>query len=351
MRRVLSLLLTVAMMLSLVVVAGAAESGKVDLVITPKATDTANVVQFDVKLVPQNVTEIGAFQFTLTAQNCTIDKVVYLNNGNDGADGGGLRFYKDKVGAKDFVNGYFEKFGGEISSNKTIYKFLAAGTAKNEYTYEGVTYPAHIWTNPTETLILTLQVTMNDGAKNCSLAVDTTASSSGRFTVGQSVDVGNGKYEVKDACTGAVTSNEYSTGASYDITPVGKGDNTPAYEVEDTNLTVTYSLPCAVAYTTDGVKYTRIKATSGSDGSYVYNLADIPADAKISVVVKGDVNGDGKVSAADVTRLNAIALGRIVPTGDRSFASDINEDGKISAADVTRLNAVALGRTSLVWKK
>ncbi len=209
MRRVLSLLLTVAMMLSLVVVAGAAESGKVDLVITPKATNTANVVQFDVKLVPQNVTEIGAFQFTLTAQNCTIDRVVYLNNGEDGTQGGGLQFYKDKVGAKDFVNGYFEKFGGEITSNKTVYKFLAAGTAKNEYTYGGVTYPAHIWRNPTETLILTLQVTMNDGAKNCSLAVDTTAGSSGRFTVGQSVDVGNGKYEVKDACTGAATSEKF----------------------------------------------------------------------------------------------------------------------------------------------
>ena len=209
MRRVLSLLLTVAMMLSLVVVAGAAESGKVDLVITPKATNTANVVQFDVKLVPQNVTEIGAFQFTLTAQNCTIDRVVYLNNGEDGTQGGGLQFYKEKVGAEDFVNGYFEKFGGEITSNKTVYKFLAAGTAKNEYTYGGVTYPAHIWRNPTETLILTLQVTMNDGAKNCSLAVDTTAGSSGRFTVGQSVDVGNGKYEVKDACTGVATSEKY----------------------------------------------------------------------------------------------------------------------------------------------
>lgn len=221
------------MMLSLVVVAGAAESGKVDLVITPKATNTANVVQFDVKLVPQNVTEIGAFQFTLTAQNCTIDRVVYLNNGEDGTQGGGLQFYKDKVGAKDFVNGYFEKFGGEITSNKTVYKFLAAGTAKNEYTYGGVTYPAHIWRNPTETLILTLQVTMNDGAKNCSLAVDTTAGSSGRFTVGQSVDVGNGKYEVKDACTGAATSEKYGADDVLlgDVNGDGEVDNLDAAKV------------------------------------------------------------------------------------------------------------------------
>ena len=219
------------MMLSLVVVAGAAESGKVDLVITPKATNTANVVQFDVKLVPQNVTEIGAFQFTLTAQNCTIDRVVYLNNGEDGTQGGGLQFYKDKVGAKDFVNGYFEKFGGEITSNKTVYKFLAAGTAKNEYTYGGVTYPAHIWRNPTETLILTLQVTMNDGAANCSLTVDTTAGSSGRFTVGKSVlDPTTGKYSVQDAFTGAVTSEKFGEddGLLGDVNGDGEVDNIDA---------------------------------------------------------------------------------------------------------------------------
>lgn len=257
------------MMLSLVVVAGAAESGKVDLVITPKATNTANVVQFDVKLVPQNVTEIGAFQFTLTAQNCTIDKVVYLNNGNDGEDGGGLRFYKDKVGAENFKNGYFEKFGGEITSNKTIYKFLAAGTAKNGYTYEGVTYPAHIWTNPTETLILTLQVTMNDGAKNCSLAVDTAAGSSGRFTVGQSVDVGNGKYEVKDACTGVATSEKYGA---------------------------------------DDVK-------------------------------KGDINGDGSVTAKDRIILVRFLAGwsdyaDAIVKGTASWdAADINNDGSVTAKD------------------
>ena len=342
------------MMLSLVVVAGAAESGKVDLVITPKATDTANVVQnvvqFDVKLVPQDVAEIGAFQFTLTAQNCTIDKVVYLNNGNDGADGGGLRFYKDKVGAEDFVNGYFEKFGGEISSNKTIYKFLAAGTAKNKYTYEGVTYPAHIWTNPTETLILTLQVTMNDGAKNCSLAVDTAAGSSGRFTVGQSVDVGNGKYEVKDACTGVATSNEYSTGASYEITPVGKGANIPTCTLEGTNLTVTYSLPCAVAYSTDGgATYTRIKATSGSDGSYVYDMSEVPDGAKVIAVVKGDANGDGKITNQDVTITRAAFLKRITLKAEIAFAADADANGSITNRDTTIIRACFLKRASFAW--
>lgn len=335
------------MMLSLVVVAGAAESGKVDLVIEPKSEMQDGYVLFDIYLEPgAGVDKIGAFQFSVTGKNCTIADVAYI----------------DRTLKYDSENGtgYFQRYGGTpiASIRNNTYTFLAAGTSEKAHSYTDedgntIQMPKHIWdTDLVKTKIVTLKVLMNDGAANCSLTVDTAVGSSGRFTVGKSVqDPTTGKYSVQDAFTGVATSNEYSTGASYDITPVGKGDNTPAYEVEDTNLTVTYSLPCAVAYTTDGVKYTRIKATSGSDGSYVYNLADIPADAKISVVVKGDVNGDGKVSAADVTRLNAIALGRIVPTGDRSFASDINEDGKISAADVTRLNAVALGRTSLVWKK
>ena len=263
------------MMLSLVVVAGAAESGKVDLVITPKATDTANVVQFDVKLVPQNVTEIGAFQFTLTAQNCTIDRVVYLNNGNDGEDGGGLQFYKDKVGAEGFVNGYFEKFGGEITSNKTVYKFLAAGTARSEYTYGGVTYPAHIWRNPTETLILTLQVTMNDGAKNCSLAVDTAAGSSGRFTVGQSVDVGNGKYEVKDACTGAATSEKYGE----DDVLLGDVDG-------DGEVTM-------------------------SDVLMVYNFAMGDLNPSAEQILAADVDGDEEITMSDVLLIYNYSMGDI----------------------------------------
>lgn len=346
MRRVLSLLLTVAMMLSLVVVAGAAESGKVDLVIEPKSEMQDGYVLFDIYLEPgAGVDKIGAFQFSVTGKNCTIADVAYI----------------DKTLKYDSENGigYFQRYGGTpiASIRNNTYTFLAAGTSEKAHSYTDedgntIQMPKHIWdTNLVKTKIVTLKVLMNDGAANCSLTVDTAVGSSGRFTVGKSVDVGNGKYEVKDACTGAVTSNEYSTGASYEITPVGKGANIPTCTLEGTNLTVTYSMPCAVAYTTDGVTYTRIKATSGSDGSYVYDLADIPADAKISVVVKGDANGDGKISAADVTRLNAIALGRIEPTGDRSFASDVNEDGKISAADVTRLNAVALGRTSLVWKK
>lgn len=156
----------------------------------------------------------------------------------------------------------------------------------------------------------------------------------------------------------AMTTNKYncviapigggSTG-DYDITPVGKGDNTPAYEVEDTNLTVTYSMPCAVAYTTDGVTYTRINATSGSDGSYVYDMSALPENAQITVVVKGDANGDGKITLADSTLARAIFLGKREASEEACLAADANGSNSITLADSTLIRAAFLGKRTLEW--
>ena len=205
MRRVLSLLLTVAMMLSLVVVAGAAESGKVDLVIEPKSEMQDGYVLFDIYLEPgAGVDKIGAFQFSVTGKNCTIADVAYI----------------DKTLKYDSENGtgYFQRYGGTpiASIRNNTYTFLAAGTSEKAHSYTDedgntIQMPKHIWdTNLVKTKIVTLKVLMNDGAANCSLTVDTAAGSSGRFTVGKSVqDPTTGKYSVQDAFTGVATSNKY----------------------------------------------------------------------------------------------------------------------------------------------
>ena len=180
------------------------------------------------------------------------------------------------------------------------------------------------------------------------------------------IDNASAAYELKvtdfKACYSgaeAMTTNKYncviapigggSTG-DYDITPVGKGDNTPAYEVEDTSLTVTYSLPCAVAYTTDGgATYTRIKATTGSDGSYVYDMSALPENAQITVVVKGDANGDGKITLADSTLARAIFLGKREASEEACLAADANGSNSITLADSTLIRAAFLGKRTLEW--
>lgn len=55
---------------------------------------------------------------------------------------------------------------------------------------------------------------------------------------------------------------------------------------------------------------------------------------------KGDLNGDGKVTAADLTLLRNMALGK----REEDLSADMNGDGKITAADLTVLRDIALGK-------
>jgi len=56
---------------------------------------------------------------------------------------------------------------------------------------------------------------------------------------------------------------------------------------------------------------------------------------------RGDVNGDTKVTIADVTALVNIILGK---STDVHCTADINGDGKITIADVTALVNIILGK-------
>lgn len=55
---------------------------------------------------------------------------------------------------------------------------------------------------------------------------------------------------------------------------------------------------------------------------------------------KGDLNGDGKITAADLTLLRDMALGK----REEDLSADMNGDGKITAADLTVLRDIALGK-------
>lgn len=265
MRRVLSLLLTVAMMLSLVVVAGAAESGKVDLVIEPQSEMQDGYVLFDIYLEPgAGVDKIGAFQFSVTGKNCTIADVAYIDKT--------LKYDSEKE------TGYFQRYGGTpiASIRNNTYTFLAAGTSETPHSYTDeagntIQMPKHIWdTNLVKTKIVTLKVQMNDGAANCSLTVDTTAGSSGRFTVGKSVqDPTTGKYSVQDAFTGVATSDKY--GADDVLLGDVNGDG----EVDNIDAALTY------AYFNDKCSFTEEQLSAG------------------------DVNGDGEVDNIDAALIYA----------------------------------------------
>jgi len=79
----------------------------------------------------------------------------------------------------------------------------------------------------------------------------------------------------------------------------------------------------------------------------VVGTDDVTQDAKIHL--KGDINGDGKVTTIDFGRANSHAKGVAILTGYELLCADtVKQDGLVTTADAGRVNAHARG-TSLLW--
>lgn len=301
------------MMLSLVVVAGAEQQ-----TVTLKTAKSVNgsEVTYTFTLDASKSDGVGALSFYVATTGLTFEEKVY-NNGGTELD---KAFKPSTVGqvGQDGAYGFYENmgrfyaYGGDYEANR-----LLTGSV----------------------VLVAVTYTIEDAANYSLEVTEFKACYSGARAMTEN------KYN----CEIAPITDSGSAG-DYNITPVGKGANIPTCTLEGTNLTVTYSLPCAVAYTTDGgATYTRIKATSGSDGSYVYDMSEVPDGAKVIAVVKGDANGDGKITNQDVTITRAAFLKRITLKAEIAFAADADANGSITNRDTTIIRACFLKRASFAW--
>ncbi len=119
--------------------------------------------------------------------------------------------------------------------------------------------------------------------------------------------------------------------------------------IEGTNtFFVSSDTVCYVAVSYDGGQtYTRLEATAGENG-YSFT-ADMDANTIVAVVAAGDMDGDGSVSAADCTSVQAMLLGKVDGTALQILAADVNGDGEITAAEFNMIRAVVLGKTPYSW--
>lgn len=140
------------------------------------------------------------------------------------------------------------------------------------------------------------------------------------------------------------TSQAGESGAS--LTPPEKGWTTGS-----NTFSVSSGSPCMVAVSKDGGQsYERLPATANEDGSYSFTAEDMTQDSTLAIVLLGDINGDGKVTAADATKGSAAVLNKVELEPLQKLAADTNNDGKLTTADITRLRAAVLGNTSLQWQ-
>ena len=90
--------------------------------------------------------------------------------------------------------------------------------------------------------------------------------------------------------------------------------------------------------------YNAVMAVKVPSGSSSQNPSTPPVTTPsvtqppVSEIVKGDADGNGAVTVADVVKLMQHLIGKVTLSGDNAKAADMNDDGKISILDLIKLN-------------
>ncbi len=128
--------------------------------------------------------------------------------------------------------------------------------------------------------------------------------------------------------------------------------NGNSYSAGDT-FTVACENPCLVAISTDnGTSWISLAAAeTETANTYLFALpADLNGAFQVEMAMKGDFNYDTRITLVDVTLISKINGGNIeASSGFDAVASDLNADGKISISDVTVIKKVNGGNLTFSW--
>lgn len=325
MRRVLSLLLTVAMMLSLVVVAGAEQQ-----TVTLKTAKSVNgsEVTYTFTLDASESDGVGALSFYVETTGLTFKEKVYNNHGTE-LD---KAFKPSTVGqvGQDGAYGFYENmgrfyaYGGDYEANR-----LLTGSV----VLVAVTYTIEDADN------YSLEVTefkacysgaraMTEDKYNCAIAdIDDGGSGTTGVTVSGTVTSFGGET---DTVTVELWKADAAS-AAYQTTVTG---NSAAYTIENVE---------------SGSYTMKVKKNNHVTREYAVVVAseNVTQDAKICLL--GDVTGDGKVNSRDLNKIYAhISETKLLTDYELACGDVQGNNGIVNTRDYNRLFA-HVNETNLLW--
>ena len=92
--------------------------------------------------------------------------------------------------------------------------------------------------------------------------------------------------------------------------------------------------------------YQKLTATTGENGKHSFT-ATLAADDSIVVALKGDVDGDGVITAAEARKLLGASSGKVTLTDIEKLRS--GSTGEPTAAEARKVLGVSSGKTAFDW--
>ena len=152
-----------------------------------------------------------------------------------------------------------------------------------------------------------------------------------------SVAVENGKL-VKHYTDGTTEETPLKDGAISDFAISETGEKT---------LTLSSENACVAAYKNADGNYVALKAVANEDGSYSYVVPEEVTE--VTVAVKGDLDGDGQVSAKEARQILKASAAADSLTGLQLLCADLDGDGVISAREARISLKASAGNAKIDW--
>ena len=140
--------------------------------------------------------------------------------------------------------------------------------------------------------------------------------------------------------------------AGYGLTPSYAVNNTTDYSlivsasVDKINITAT---PVNKNARVSGAGTVSLVVTAQSGATRTYKLTVVRGAATNNPTTpsaggkKGDLNGDGKITALDIVKLQRLIVGLDALNSDVLAIADINGDGKVTALDIVKIQRHIVG--------
>ncbi|MGM9667686.1 MAG: dockerin type I domain-containing protein [Eubacteriales bacterium] len=125
---------------------------------------------------------------------------------------------------------------------------------------------------------------------------------------------------------------------------IRSGTSETAYETIVKGKTAGYS----IAGVAPGTYTMKVMKQNHITREYTVTVGAENVTQNVKIHLKGDINGDGKVTTIDFGRANSHAKGVTLLTGyELQCADTVKQDGLVTTADAARINAHAKGTSSL----